>query len=586
MGLGYETAGIQQYSPYKSEVVSIGRGELERLRWKANYYESQFNIKKKKIAGVISKCRDLKAARKRLWQRLFGRKSESGKCGNNGSASGGKRGKQAGQEGSGRKTEGQLETTTETTDLPIDKCKCPKCGLSYEPLEETADSEVIEVEVKAHRRIIKRHRYKKTCQCPKVPVIITAPGVPKIIPKGKFGITFWVYVLLRKFCFQQPLNRVVQELKLINLKVSAGTVIGGFVRIETLMSPIYKAIEERNKSEHHWHADETRWMVFEQVEGKTGYRWYLWIFHSETTVFFKAAPTRGAKVVKEHYGNSWGVLNVDRYSSYKTLLGTGCFLLAYCWAHLRRDFLEVEVGYKQFSVWAQAWVIRIDNLFHVNKLRLSYQEGSIERTECQSELEKQMGQFKEKLEQELKDFAEEIPSARRKVLESLKNHWYGYTLFVQFPWIPMDNNRAERGARDPAVGRKMYYGSGSADSALFSAEMFTVLSTLELWGLNPSLWLTAYLEACAKHKGKPPKNLKSFLPWEMSSRRFRQLGGTQRLGSYAAITKEQIQCATVDEIFLKKKSRPSGKSLAKENIVPPFHKKYAGSSIGSSPMAG
>lgn len=588
MGWRFETSGNRSSSPYKSELVSISRGELEGLRKRANYYESQFNIKKRKITGVIAQCRDLKAAKKKLWQRLFGRKSESSKGGGEHSTSGGKRGKQRGQEGSGRKEEKQLETTTETSELDKDQCKCPKCGLGYKTLEETADSEVIEVEVKAHRRIIKRRRYKKTCQCAGVPAIITAPVVAKVIPKGKFGITFWVYVLLRKYCFQQPLNRVLGELKLINLNVSSGTIVGGLTRIETLMAPIYREIGNRNKGENHWHADETRWMVFEHVDGKTGHRWYLWIFHSETTVFFKMAPTRGAKVVKEHYGDSWGVLNVDRYSSYKTLLITGLFLLAYCWAHLRRDFLEIEVGYAQFGVWAQNWIQLIDDLFHINNERRRHKEDSVEYTACQVELEKQITEFKLKLQRELVEFAEETPRARYKALESLKNHWHGYTLFVQFSWIPMDNNKAERTGRNPVVGRKCYYGSGSADSAEFSAEMFTIFSTLKLWGINASRWLTLYLNACAKNHGKAPKNLKPFLPWSMSNRRFLQLGGTQRLKCYATITKEQVKCATVDEIFLKKKSKSSSKpseTLRHQNIGPPYLEKYAGNLSGLSPMA-
>jgi transposase len=129
---------------------------------------------------------------------------------------------------------------------------------------------------------------------------------------------------------------------LFGLRISAGTIVGGFKRIELLLSPIYLAIEVRNQSEHHWHADETRWMVYVVIEGKSGQRWYLWVFRSETTVFFKTAPTRGRCVVDEHFRNSWGIISVDRYSSYKVLLPGKRFLLAFCWTHLRRDFLELE----------------------------------------------------------------------------------------------------------------------------------------------------------------------------------------------------------------------------------------------------
>ena len=65
--------------------------------------------------------------------------------------------------------------------------------------------------------------------------------------------------------------------------------------------------------------------------------------------------------------------------------------------------------------------------------------------------------------------------------------------------MAMDNNAAERALRNPIVGRKNYYGSGSVWSAHFAAMMFSVLQTVLLWSLNPHQWLSAFLQACADH---------------------------------------------------------------------------------------
>ena len=98
--------------------------------------------------------------------------------------------------------------------------------------------------------------------------------------------------------------------------------------------------------------------------------------------------------------------------------------------------------------------------------------------------------------------APDLHPAPRKVLESLGNHWTGLTVFVEHPEVPMDNNTAERSERGPVVGRKNYYGSGSLWSGRLAAMMFSLFQTLCLWGLNPRLWLTAYLEACAQAGGR------------------------------------------------------------------------------------
>ena len=84
------------------------------------------------------------------------------------------------------------------------------------------------------------------------------------------------------------------------------------------------ALYERQMGEKLFHGDETRWEVFEEVEGKTGHRWYLWVMQSASVVFYRMAPGRGADVPKAHFAKLHKdlvevVLVCDRYSAYKCL---------------------------------------------------------------------------------------------------------------------------------------------------------------------------------------------------------------------------------------------------------------------------
>ena len=315
--------------------------------------------------------------------------------------------------------------------------------------------------------------------------------------------------------------------------------VGGFHRLESMLSPIYRAIEIQNQSEHHWHADETRWMVYIQIDGKTGHRWYLWVFQSETTVYFKLAPTRGRTVIDEHFRDSWGIVSVDRYVSYKVLLSTKRFLLAFCWAHVRRDFLEIEKGYEHLAEWSRVWVERIDQLYHINNRRIALEVGSPEFTISQRKLETEVEQFKLDLDKEAEKYEVETLPARRSVLESLRSHWHGLILFVKYSWVPMDNNSGERSLRGPVVGRKNYYGSGSLASSQLTPEMQSILGTLDLWDINCHLWMTSYLGACADNQSQAPDNIDEFLPWKMSEQRLLQLGSQpeSRPKSYSTITR-------------------------------------------------
>jgi hypothetical protein len=102
------------------------------------------------------------------------------------------------------------------------------------------------------------------------------------------------------------------------------------------------------------------------------------------------------------------------------------------------------------------------------------------------------------------------------VLGSLGDHGTGWTVFVEHPEVPMDNNTAERVQRGPVVGRKNYYGSGAVWAGRLAARMFSWMQTLTLWHLNPRLWLTAYLEACAAAGGKAPATCARYLPWNLT----------------------------------------------------------------------
>jgi transposase len=106
-----------------------------------------------------------------------------------------------------------------------------------------------------------------------------------------------------------------------------------------------------------------------------------------------------------------------------------------------------------------------------------------------------------------------------KVLRSMKNHWSGLTVFVDHPWVPMDNNTAERDIRLPVVGRKSFYGSGAEWSGQLAAMMYSLLMTQMLWKINPRIWLSAYLQACADNGNQAPQDLNAFLPWAMDEAR-------------------------------------------------------------------
>src|SRR5208283_552970 len=70
---------------------------------------------------------------------------------------------------------------------------------------------------------------------------------------------------------------------------------------------------------------------------------------------------------------SRGVLMVDRYSAYKAMIWVkdGVIVLAFCWAHVRRDFIRVGKGWPKLKTWALEWLRRIRVLYRVNRRRVA-----------------------------------------------------------------------------------------------------------------------------------------------------------------------------------------------------------------------
>ena len=527
------TCGHQQVSPV-NELLDLQQLLLENriLNCDKHYYKSLHERAKAREELLKQEIQQLNARIRYLEQKLYGRKSEKNNASEKNTSTSlssddsgkRKRGHQPGTPGHGRRDYSHLPVHDEVYEL--DEAVCSKCGCPFheDPRLGTEDSESLGIEVKAHRRRVKRKKYKKACQCEDVPGITTAPGPPKLIDKGKLEISVWVHLLLEKYLYQRPINRLLESFKDIEFDVAAGTIGDGLKKLPPIFEPVLREIIEKNQTERHLHADETRWQVFELIEGKKSTRWYMLVFVSKQSVVYILDPSRATSVIESHLNgvNRVLILSVDRYSSYKSFAKDRAnIILAFCWTHVRRDFLTSAKGYDELHTWGMVWVESIGNIFHLNNLRLKHEVDSPEFAQADLLLRDALDTMEHQFESELTE--ENLHPEKTKRLNSIKVHWEGLHVFVDHPWIPMDNSEAERKMVTAALGRKNYYGSGSVWSGRFTACLFSIFQTLKLWELNPRKWLTKYLQSCAENRGHCPQDLACFLPWTMSEEQLAEL---------------------------------------------------------------
>ena len=322
----------------------------------------------------------------------------------------------------------------------------------------------------------------------------------------------------------------------MGLAISPGTLADSIKRFMPLFEPLAKAILAHQNTASLRHADETTWRVQAYREKGRSSRAWLWTSVSPDALYYHIDPSRSAEVAKLLFGSAEGtvVLVCDRLSTYKRLAREldGKVILQWCWAHQRRSFIDRAAGHVRLRRWCQRWIERIAEIYRLNDARLEHCDPALplERQTpafdvAHARLKKAVDELFAAAEAEVAGLTDR--ARRAKPLRSLLNHREGLCVFVDKPFVPMDNNRAELALRGAVIGRALSFGSDSETGADFTAMMYSVAGTLAINGIDVRRWLSEWLTACAENGGKPPEDLEPWLPWSMNEERRRELAAPE-----------------------------------------------------------
>jgi hypothetical protein len=204
------------------------------------------------------------------------------------------RGQQKGKarENSSRRDYSDLPAKEEVYDVDEAEQSCPHCGPVNPRIASEETSEIIEIEVNGYRRKIIKKKRGKGCQCDTgLPVILTAQGPGRLLPRSPYGVSIWVELLLNKFRYALPVNRRINRLEAVELSLPVGTITDGLAGMLPLFEELYETI-------------------------KVGNRWQLWVFHSHQAVVYRLKSSRSAEVPMDKTGSEralrlskWSVKN-------------------------------------------------------------------------------------------------------------------------------------------------------------------------------------------------------------------------------------------------------------------------------------
>lgn len=441
-----------------------------------------------------------------LWkQKVFGQKSERRVPEAGEDAGGGEAGEEAPKpprkkrKKHGRTAQPGIAARDVVYTLVGDELKCKHCDGELTAMgTEAEEAELVAIE---ERRIYLERslRTKYTCRCCRIGVT-TAPGPVKLLPGGRYALSFAVAVAKDKYFMHLPLDRQVRMMKHEGLVVTTATLFDQVDALATTLRATYDAIWKIVQAEPVLRADETPWAVLSNGHTENE-RFYAWVAVGAVFVVYRMLDTRSAEGAANLLGDFSGTLMVDGLTSYpaaaKTEPGKAPrFKIANCMAHARRKFIECEKYAPKESAFA---IDRFRKLYDVEREGKGLGNDLLALRQARSKplLDELFAWARE--QQARPDVL--AGSGLARALGYLVNHEAGLRVYLDDPAVPIDNNLAEQAERTPVLGRKNHYGSRSRRGTETAAILYTLTECAHRVGVNPMAYLEAAAETALRQAG-------------------------------------------------------------------------------------
>jgi transposase len=398
--------------------------------------------------------------------------------------------------GHGPTPQPRLPVVEQRFTLPDDQTGCPSCGGTLTPIAgQFEESEEITV-VERKFVVTRQQRQKYRCRCNGH--VATAPGPIKLQDGARYSPAFAVEVATAKYLDHLPLERQVRIMSREGLEITSQTLWDQIEILARTVQPTYEAIHEVVLTAPVIGADETSWRMMGRREGTT--RWYGWCLTSPDAAYFEIVKHRSAEAARAILRGYGGIVMADGYDVYDTLArGDPGFIIAHCWAHVRRKFLEIQ---DYFPMCAEVLDL-IRDLYAVE--RAAHDEaGDDVETLLRVRAERRATQSARLIAgiQRWVLAQRVLPeSGLAKAIEYMTGMWQGLTRFLKDPRIPLDNNATERALRGPVVGRKNFYGARSQRGTEVAAVFYTLFETAKLRGVEPKAYLRQAVDAALAAPG-------------------------------------------------------------------------------------
>jgi transposase len=388
---------------------------------------------------------------------------------------------------------------------------CPCCKGELHQIGEDR-SERLDL-VPAQFRVLVTRRPKYACRACEDGVM-QAPAPARLIEGGLPTEATVAQVLVSKYADHLPLYRQAQIYARQGIDLDRSTLADWVGHAAWHLRPLHERLLVKLRQRSKLFADETTVPVLDPGRGctKTGQLWTYaaddrpWGGADPPGVVYVYAPDRKAERPIAHLEGFKGILQVDGYAGYRKLAERGDIKLAFCWAHMRRNFYELAMP-GPAPIASEA--LRLIAEFYAIEKDICGRRAEERRIVRQQKSRPLAEAFEQWLRAKLG-----LISQKGKLAEAIRyalSRWEGLTRFIDDGRIELDNNTVERSIRPIALNRKNALFAGSDGGAEHWATTASLIETCKLNDIDPLAYLTDVLARIVG--GHPNSEIDQLLPW-------------------------------------------------------------------------
>lgn len=360
------------------------------------------------------------------------------------------------------------------------------------------------------------------------PHILIAPVPARILPRSIATPSLLASVLIGKFCNALPFYRQERMFSRFGLDISRQDMANWAIAVSLKLAALIKLMKRELLSAPFLHCDETPFQVMDEAGRKNTTLSYMWVLTggagTHRVVLFRYNPTREADFIKTFLASYAGFMQTDGYAGYQAIGEKEGIIHVACWAHARRRFFEAFKAANRKGIADEA----IGFIREMYKAERALREKHFAE-QGSRDADAFMRERKERVEPVLAELKAWLDV---KVLEVLPGSALGtaisYTLdlwprlirYLDCPWLTPDNNEAERSIRPFTIGRNNWVIAGSPRGAAASADLYSLIETIKLNGMEPYFALRYILTRLPE---TPPDGLAALLPWNLDPANFHEL---------------------------------------------------------------